>query len=534
MPNEVFHIKSRCGGGKSLHTVQEMYPYIAKKPNETIIFASKTNKLTKQNHEVFTKVNNSTAKPVNSRRIDIDTIPASSNVREELSKALDNGFQGVIFVSHEILATIDTTKLRNIELIIDEVPSTLVKYLEVHYEFRDQGSTWEQDIITVPCAHPNYQRVMIKPDANRTDVQRRIDNLRRGFDNSITKEVVMLLEFLLEGHEAMYTRKYLSDGKFLSIYQAIRWQQLEEVIKNSKSVAILSAQLRDTLIGFVLENVMKTTIKEIPIKDNLPLPTLHLNRARIFPVIVGNRWSSYLKKKPANEALLYQGKPVTSSQSVCLYAQEIAAGILQGEESLLFLNEKDEQHELLSNSRIKRLSIFSHGQNNHTEFDHAIYLASSRPRREEENSLKLFAADHGFSGDVIMETIMKDRCYETTYQCVARTSIRNKDVDLDKEHIFIVPDVKYAEYLKSWFDGRAIIDTTYLHTLQPSMPSRLKEKRNLDLVRQVRSDYIAKKGKLKDLLVKYDLNEKKYKRYVERFRAELEKDGLIKPKRKIV
>ncbi|MGM0832445.1 MAG: hypothetical protein ACQEUK_06370 [Pseudomonadota bacterium] len=534
MSNEIFHIKSRCGGGKSLHTVQEMYPYIAKKPNDTIIFASKTNKLTKQNYEVFTAVNNASANPVNSCRIDIETTPASTTVREELTKALDHGFQGVIFVSHAILATIDTKKLRNIELIIDEVPSTLVQHLEVHYEFKDQGSTWEQYIMTVPCSHANYQRVIIKPDADREDIQRRIDNPRRGFDNSITKEVVMLLEFLLEGHEVMYTRRYSSDGKFLNIYQAIRWQKLEEVIGNSRRVAILSAQLRDTLTGFVLEKVMKKAITEIPILDNLPLPTLHLNRARIYPIIVGSKWSSYLKKKPANEALLYQGKPVKSLQSVCLYAQEIAAGILQGKNSLLFLNAKEDQHELLTNDTIKKISTSSHGQNSYTRFDHAVYLASNRPDRNEENSLKLFAEDHGYSGDEIMKALLTERCYETAYQCVARTSIRNKDVDQDKEHIFIVPDEKYAEYLKGWFDGSATIDITYLHSLQPSLPSQLKDKKNLDLVRKIRSDYIAKKGKLKNLLVKYDLKEKTYKRYIERFRKELESDGLIKPKRKIV
>lgn len=531
MSNQVWHIKSRCGGGKSRHTVQQMYSYIAKNPDETVVFASNTNKLTRQNHEEFTTTNNVATNPVNSCRIDIDTTPNSTTVRAALNKVLDEGLQGVIFVSHEILGTIDAKKLRNVKLIIDEVPSSLVKHFEVHYEFRDQGSTWEQDIITVPCPHSNYQKVMINPNASRAEVQRRIDNSRQGFDNSITKEVVMLLEFLLEGHEVMYTRKYRSDGKFLSIYQAIRWQKLEEVINNAKSVAILSAQLRDTLVGFVLEKIMKKTIEEIPIIDGLTLETLHKHRVRIFPIIERDRWSSYLKKKPTNEALSYQGKPVKSPQSVSLYAQEIAASILQGKASLLFLNNKEEQHELLSNACIEKISISSHGRNDLTGFDHAVYLASNRPNRNEENSLKLFAEDHGYSGDDIMKALLIGRCYETAYQGVARTSIRENHVDLDKEHIFIVPDEEYAEYLKSWFDGGAQIDLTYLHTLQPTSASQEKEKSTLNLVRQIRSDYLSKKGKLKELLVQYSLKEKTYKRYVAKFRNELETDGLIKPRR---
>lgn len=53
-----------------------------------------------------------------------------------------------------------------------------------------------------------------------------------------------------------------------------------------------------------------------------------------------------------------------------------------------------------------------------------------------------------------------------------------------------------------------------------------------DRIVQIRVEYYAGKGTLKDLRQQYGLNEKTYKRYVDKFRPQLDANGLLKPKRK--
>lgn len=529
MSSEIQHVKSRCGGGKTQRTIEYLYPFITGNPDEKVIFSSKTKKLTDQSFKNFkSRAHQVADSQIALQRIDTDTVSASSSVRRELDAWLDQQEGGVIFTSHAALRKIDPEKLQNVRLIIDEVPDNLVKHVRVSYEYKDNGSSWETLIKTEFCPGTQYQKVTLDPSASRKEVRRRIDNIRSGIDNSVTREVAELLEFLLAGHEVMYTTAQQTNGKVMSFYLATDWEQLENLVTHSKQMAILSSQLRDTLVGFVLGKVMGTPIVETQIDSEVTLETHHAARAVIYPLVEGNRWSSSFKRANANERLSYWGKAVASTQPVGLYAQQVAQDILQGRPTLLILNTKDPEHECWEGYPYKRITSAAHGQNDHTDYHHATFLSSNRPDKYETHALKLFARSHGLCPDEIIQTVLRERCHETAYQCIARSSVRNPKTGPETQHTLVVPDEAHAEYIAGWFEpGMATIDRTYMHQQRSTTVSEERNEAVFNLIVKIRTEYLAGEAPLKDLRQKYGLDAKKYQRYVNKFRATLEPAGLM-------
>jgi hypothetical protein len=530
MTNEVLHVKSRCGGGKTQRTIEYLYPFLSGNPNEKVIFSSKTNKLTAQSYEGFKAIpSQASGSPMSFQRIDSDTVPPSSSVRKALDARLDQKEGGVIFVSHKALRTVDPKKLRDVRLIIDEVPDCLVNHVHVSYEYKDSGSSWETLIKTEPCSGTEYQKVTLDASASEKEIQRRIDNIRSGIDNSTSKDVADLLEFLLASHEVMYTTSQHSNGKVMKIYLATDWKQLENLVTHSKRMAILSAQLQDTLAGFVVEKVMNTPIVEVQVDPKVILEDQHAAHAIIYPLVEANRWSSSLKKDKANERLTLHGQAVTSTQTVGLYAQEVAQSVLQGKPTLLTINSKEDQHECWEGYPYKEITSSAHGQNNHTEYHNAVFLSSMRPDNDETNALKLFAKHHNQCPHEIIQTVLRERCHEAAYQCIARTSVRNPNITLETPHIFVVPDEDHAEYVANWFKpGMARINRTYLHQRRKALASERRDQERFNLIVQIRTEYLAG-SKLKNLKQKYGIIDKTYQRTINKFRPELEQAGLIKP-----
>jgi len=530
MTNEVLHVKSRCGGGKTQRTIEYLYPFLSGNPNEKVIFSSKTNKLTAQSYDGFTAISSQVAgSPISFQRIDSDTVPPSSSVRKALDARLDQKEGGVIFISHQALRTVDPKKLRDVRLIIDEVPDNLVNHVGVSYEYKDSGSSWETLIKTESCSDTAYQKVTLDASASKIDIQRRIDNIRSGIDNSTSKDVADLLEFLLNGHEVMYTTSQRSKGKVMKIYLGTDWEQLRNLVTHSKKMAILSAQIRDTLAGFVVEKVMNTAIVETQVDPKVILEDQHAVNVVIYPLVEAGRWSSRLKKEKANERLTLNGQAVTSTQTVGLYAQEVAQNIMQSKPTLLIINNKEDEHQCWEGYPYKKITSSAHGQNNHTEYHNAVFLSSMRPDNDETNALKLFAKHHNQCPHEIIQTVLRERCHEAAYQCIARTSVRNPNITLETPHIFVVPDEAHAEYVASWFKpGMARIDRTYLHQRRKASASEKRDQEKFNLIVQIRTKYLAG-SKLKDLKQNYGVNDKTYQRTINKFRPELEQAGLIKP-----
>jgi hypothetical protein len=532
MTNEVQHVKSRCGGGKTQNTLKFLYPFLTENPNEKVIISSKTNKLTAQSHKDFTEIHDRVSdKNISFQRIDIDTVPRSSSVWKALDARLDQKAGGVIFVSHAALKTVDPKKLRDVRLIFDEVPSELVRHVRVSYEYKDAGSSWETLIKKEPCQGTVYQKVTLDDSgATVEDVQRRIKNIRSGIDNNSSRSVADLLEFLLTGHEVMYSTSQHRNGKVMNYYLATDWQQFENLVTHSKHMAILSSQVHDTLVGFIIEKVMSTQIVETLVDPDVLLENQHTAPAVIYPLVEADLWSSNLKGSNANERLSFNGQTVTSSQTVGLYSQEIAHRILQGKPTLLVTNKKEDEHECWQGYPCESITSSVHGQNSYTGYDNAVYLSSNRPDQMEINALKLFAQHHNQCPDEIIQTVLTERCHETAYQCIARTSVRNLNTGSEKKHIFVVPDEAHAKYIAKLFkQDMATTDRTYLHQLRKTTASEKRDKQMFNLIVQIRTEYLAG-SKLKDLKRKYGVDDKKYQRYVNKFRPALEQAGLLNRK----
>jgi len=143
----------------------------------------------------------------------------------------------------------------------------------------------------------------------------------------------------------------------------------------------------------------------------------------------------------------------------------------------------------------------------------------------------MFASDHGLSREDIVTAVVTERCHETAYQCVARTSIRNPQPDRDKEHLIVVPDMEYANYIASWFEqGFATIDTQYSFTTLSSVDRQ----KATDLRKQVVINILLAKqrglGKIVDLIKQAGISDSTYKRYKKEFYDELVSLGYLKAK----
>lgn len=533
MINEILHVGSRCGGGKSINTIEQLHIHLKKtQPSEeTVVFASVTNDLTRQNHEEF-EVVSSGSSSTGIASIRIDSLENQGKVVKEFSEALSTGYQGVIFISHMTLSLVDAGLLQGIRLIVDEIPKDLVNLLSIRREAKDHGDKWEGYLNTQASPHAGYKSVIIDPSADKNEILRLIDNIRSEKDNTKTRKVAELLEFLLADYEVMYTTITNSKNRTYRLYQAVHWQKLYQITRNVDSFAILSAQLKSSLFGFIAQSFLGLTITDADITPGFTLEAKHEKKVRIIPFLKEGTWSTTLKSKPANEVLHHEDDAVTSTSSVITYAQEFADNLMGNRNFLVTLNKKDPLIHGLKRDGVVRTRIAMHGMNNFRNYDHAVYLASNRPSPFEIKPLQMFASDHGLSREDIVEAVVTERCHETAYQCIARTSIRETSNKPNRVHVLIVPDMGHANYIASWFDsGYATIDTQFSYSTQLSKEQDTAANKRKIIVTQILMERLLGQEKLNSLVKNAGISMSTFKRYKEEFRDELEKDGLLQPKR---
>ncbi|XKH59386.1 hypothetical protein LG290_11935 [Halomonas sediminis] len=534
MISTVKHVASRCGGGKSYHTLQRLLASQVKlyPDHKAVIFASKTNSLNKQNYATYLAAKAASEDP-NKGRIHVRRIDAhdfKGKVVKTVSDTLEDGFLGIIFTSHAVLGLIDPKLLSGVMLIIDEIPQGLVKPLSIKYEAEDSGDSWETNIVTQPSSYDEYEEVLLSPKADHEAIKRVIHNVRTNKDNTRTKEVADLLEFLLAGYDKMYVTTYVQRRSF-RYYQAIHWHKLKLIAEQVESLVILSAQLKDSLFGFVVEHCLELPIVNFDIEDDLTLETKHKNKVKIIPFLIDARWSSSLKQKPVDEVLCFaDNQPLSVTNCIAEYAQRFAEHTLAEHgfsHFIMTLNHGDTVLERLKRDGVVITTTAVHGMNHLKRFDHAVYLASNRPNPFELKHLKMFAQDHGATPQKIERAVTTERCLETAYQCIARTSIRLTNPDLTKEHIFIVPDMEYARYLAKWFEqGCVSIDPSYAHTKRETRACTKQ------VVIQIRRDYLTGKDNLKNLVAQAGVEMYDYKHAIRKHREELGQLGILGRKSK--
>ena len=526
MISEIQHIISRCGGGKSVHTVIELHKHLAKDKNiPLVLFASKTNELTSQNYDRFNNEIRSNNSHVKSLRID-STIKEGS-VSDNLQMVLKDRFSGVVFISHAALSILNADLLNDIDIFLDEVPQELVRCLFVRNEAKDSGNVWERYITTTPSSHMHYQQVRLMPLVDVNEVERYASNILTGSDNSATRDVAELLMFLLKDYEVLYSTVTTKENRTFDLYQTVHWLKLQLIIENCKSLTILAAQLDKTLLGYVAKHKLKVNIEKYNITQNVQLEEKHKHKVRIIPFLKQGRWSGELKKAIAKDALLEQGNPIPFKGSVSDCMQYFISQIMKGSEYVFTCNRRDNITSALEATNYHQTTVAVHGMNHLREVHHAAYMASTRPTPFEIKALRMFAIDNAMDADDLVVATVTERCYEAAYQCIARTSIRC-DSTQDLEHILIVPDMEYARYISSWFeDGNVNIDTSQSLTTVNSGALKQAYNNRRTVITNLLSQKRTKGTKVADLLVQYNISLSSYKRYRKEHTEHLKEVGLI-------
>ncbi len=530
MIQEILHVSSRCGGGKSREAIRELVRHLASMQpvSETYLFASNTLALSDQNYSfTLDEVSKYPQCQIPVKKVDYET--AVGTVADEIKKLLKGGYKGVMFISHKALSILSPQQLRDVRVVIDEVPQDLAGTLMVRHDPSRQNTSWEQYLQFSQTTNGD-EIVSLAPNV-KDSVQGMIRDIRSGFDNTLSYSVADLLEHLLVGQEPVYRGKTTMDGKPCRMYQAVYYHPLKKLVDNVSYLAILSAQLKDTLFGFICLELLKLPIVEKPVNDSTQLEKKHKNRVRIIPILSGGDWSTALREKPANETLVnHQGQFVSSTLPVGVYAQEFAERILGCQDFMVTLNTDEQMLESLEDRGITRTTTRVQGMNHLTNLDHAVYLASTNLTPFDERIYRKFANDRSLSITQLLKAIKVERSYETAYQCIARTSVRDQPKPL-KIHTFIVPDIEYANYIASWFDvgcARVLPQKSFLTKREYDL--RAAKKKRLETLIGILTQRRDKKAKLKDLLKAAGLSRTAYDNHIEEFRLELNLKGLLPSK----
>lgn len=520
------HVRSRCGAGKSLNTITELLKYLVQnETNHLYLFASKTNELSMENFSRFTKAVASTGSKIPHHLIDTST---EKKVLAAIELQIKANANGVLFVSHKAISMLDPKLLKDTYLIFDEIPQELIQTLFVQFEERDRGNGWEKYLTTSQSKHKGYELVQLNPLYTHEEVKRRIINVQTKLDNTITDDVARLLAFLLEGYEVLYQTQTTRDKRTTCVYQALEWLPFREVVANASVIIILSAQLKETLFGYLATHLLNLPIVEWDIADSVKLETKHRHRARIYTLLASGKWSSTLKQSLANEKLVDPNNQINPADTVSTHVQRIIHKHLGTTDYLFIPNDDDSLIAELQRSNVSIISTSAHGINKYRHLNHAAYIASNIPTPFEIKTHHMFAIDHGLNPSELKSVVVTERCYEAAYQCVARTAIRSPTVNQDMEHIFFVPDMNYAQYLTRWFDaGCATIDTSLACSLKSDIKKDQEDTEKFSIAVRILRDKKSHGTKLTELLRRENISLSTFNRYKRKYRAKLQKLGLI-------
>ncbi|WP_318465417.1 hypothetical protein [Photobacterium leiognathi] len=530
-------VKAACGGAKTYQSLIELGKKQSQNPEFTL-WGSLTNNLSADSFKTFTEL----FPNVEAHLVDSSTVRQGESVRDVLTQyswdAKSGKFNGVLFVSHDSLlndALTGTLSLANV--ICDEAPTSAiglisVKNDDITYKFIEryvQFSVCEVD--------SNYLIVSLKDDEDlQVELSQTIEahTLPTGERaNFLSSHVIELFQLLLAGYDMVYYSK----GKAVvnHYFQAIKYQPAENLIKHSKSLTLLAASPENTLFGILAQKKLGCNFNYKTQANNVELPQLHTHKVRIIPYLVKGNISKDLKNKVTNQATVNREPEErhTVREDMELFARVQLKG-----DFLYFVNSADEPLLPLTaaerkDKNIIRHRIMVHGLNAYKDFTKAAYIASVNPDPSERGLLKIAAKNLNLEESELLQACITERYLESCYQCLARTIIRCHGVQTDKEIIFVVPDMRAAEYVASKFaDGYVTIDTSkgyeVLKETVKSADQKVKELANLAKVKAVLADHKAKVAKLPELFKKHGMSESTFKRTKKAHKEELQALGLIK------
>lgn len=526
----IFHVTSRCGAGKSFQTISHLHTHFLKASTDDqdpgfFILASKTNDLSKQNYEQFHGLDNSQA---NVRYRLIDSTNTSDGVAQEIAKHVKLHKQGVLFVSHAAVALMDPKLLQGTTLIFDEVPDNLVREIRLQHGTKNVGQYWERFIIEETLPNSKTRKVTLRKDVDPIDVASFIDNIKKKRDNATTLYAANMLQFLLDGHEDLYLSSKTDHETTLNIYSGIDWKRFDDIRKHASRIAVLSAEFKHTLLGFVAEKIAGMKIEEVNVAPGIVLQDAHQKRAIIYPIIKDKSWSTHLKNQKADEALEPRTLPIIPHETVLDHAKRIVDSRMGSEKYLLIMNKRDKRLIGADDEHVEVISSSSHGSNKYTDCHHAAYLASKRPDPVEISTLNSFAHKYNLDATELKNCVITERCYESAYQCLARTSIRIDGNTLEGPHIFFVPDQHYAEYVAQWFaPGYAVIDNSLACSARPTKAKQTKRQKDIEVLANILSRHQSDKTPINVLVKDAGISISTYNRHRRDYKAEMRERGLM-------
>lgn len=524
----------RCGSGKTLATLTRLATQQQVNPNLTL-WASLTRELSKKSFEFY-----NSQLPNKALLVDSSTV---SCVQSKLTDLVLSGYDGVIFVTHNALLneSLDGVLGRS-NVICDEIPTSSIELLQLT-QTNDTFHVLLEFCEFNQCRHSSaFQTVSLKENCSIYDKAVRIvDNHRKtvNADKTYSKELINILDFLIKGYTVTYYSANKEDGKdqiVLHKFQAVHSKPAERLIEQSAALTILGSNLDSSMFGLLAKNKFNCNIVEHSSIGGTELEQKHKHKARIIPYLLNADWSDSIKRKSVHEAL--ENRLTENKHSVREDIQIFAANLL-GSDYLLFANESDSKHLIHSvrdyqSKGVEVLSTQVHGLNTFRHYEKACFMAAANPKPDELKLLGVASHDLGLLSKDMVNAVVTERYLEASYQCIARTAIRNLS-PTEQEHVFIVPDMRSAKYIANRFEsGSCTIDTSHGYNLikkkrevSRTVKDILAEKR-LSIVKSVLLDKQAKVGPMADILKKHSIHRNTFEKYKKEFKSHLIEIGLLK------
>ncbi|NOI30199.1 hypothetical protein [Vibrio coralliilyticus] len=486
----VYLVGSRCGGGKTKHTLEKLASTLINTPPAkmpTIVFASLTNKLSEQSYDNFQKNLSSHNKmhSVQYRLLTSDRAISRSYdlIEESPVAALSNllhtkdevhtRYKGVIFCTHSALSRIDPSLLNGATVIMDELPaSDLGKVIncalpEVAVE---AGFITLMDYLHIEAITGSaYSSVRLKED-KKQEAEQMLRVHEQVGSGMLSQEGIDVINYLVHHPYAdvMYKTVEKEDVGLVHMFQALDYRKFFSVLDGCKKLYLLTASFNSSVVGYLLSSYPEYEVVE-DVKLAGALPQVHKRPIKVIPFLNGGQLSTTLRKSLVTaglktnatsykklEAELSPNIPtsyVPTSYGISalknLTVDELLHKFVEKhlEQSyLLFVNKENMSSPFIDikGKNVQVLSTAVHGLNSFTEYRKAAFVATLRPTRHEETVVKFYAQDTSLSPNAILKALYSERMYEPCYQCLARTAIR-----MNEEYVDVPVAHENTKYIKN-------------------------------------------------------------------------------------
>ncbi|MFZ3462592.1 hypothetical protein [Vibrio harveyi] len=545
----VIAITAALGSGKSDKAMKAIGLAYRQNQKQFTLWASLTNELSEQSYEKFRLM----FPDVPCVRIDSSTIKGDEFDEDRVydaliqigQKAARGDFDGIVFTSHASVLAAHKGVLKLARVIVDEIPTSAVDLITLTQLDKTYQKTLEY-VQFEPCPdNPKFQKVSLKEDEETLcKVHNLVNNAKEGVrtgkktyrDNTYSKDFISLLDHLLKGYKIVYYTIRQEDAdseekRTVHVFQAIVYEPAQKLVSNADSLIILGSNIKESMFGIMVQSDhIGAEIKESSTIMQIELPRYHMHRnVRIVPYLTEGNISATLKEKHISEALEErQTEYGTIADDMQIFANRIL-----GSDYLLFKNNDDKEYysNYVKDYGVIVKSTQSHGQNQYRHINKAAYIAAANPAPDELKLLGVASRDLEIGSNSMTQAVITERYLDACFQCIGRTAIRNHN-DLDVPCVFVVPDMRAADYLAERIPN-AFIDVNQGYKRKKTINKEVIAKRNAaaekrkQVLISILMDKKAKVGKMAEILKKHSISQPTFARYRKEFKNDADIQELL-------